>query len=202
MTERSLLNLPNRIVRFAEEIERVNSSPLLGDLIRTADASDFLMHLCRRKSKCLDRMREVFPKVPDWESAFHYSNQDFFRLPNLLRAYATICLEPNLSNLRKNLYKLSGHKFSTIWLLEFVNACTGNYFYAEIARLLNVAFREAGMPKVDEDEFDSSTLCAAKTRRGRPGADSRNAGRANKQRLSVASSAQTSLQRRRTERGL
>jgi len=32
--------------------------------------------------------------------------------------------------------------------------------------------------------------------------DTRNAGRANKQRLSVASSAQTSLQRRRTERGL
>jgi hypothetical protein len=158
MTERSLLNLPNRIVRFAEELERVNSSPLLEDLIRTDDTSDFWMYLCRRKSKSLDRLREVFPNVRDWESIFHYSNEDFFRLPNLLRVYATICLEPIISNLRKTLYKLSGHKYWTIWLLEFVNACTDDYFYSEIARLLNVAFREAGMPKEDEDEFDASTL--------------------------------------------
>jgi hypothetical protein len=158
MGERSLLNLPNRIVRFAEELERVNSSPLLEDLIRTADTSEFMMYLRRRKSKYLDRLQEVFPNVPDWESILDYSNEELLRLPNLLRVYATFCLEPIISNLRKSLYKLSGHKYWTIWLLEFVYACTGNYFYSEIARLLNVAFREAGMPKKDEDELDASTL--------------------------------------------
>ncbi len=157
ITVRRLLNVPNRIISFAEEIEQINSSPFLEDLIRTNDVYDFLIYL-RRKSKYLDRIHEVFKNVPDWESNMDFSGDNFIRLPNLLRVYAILCLEPIVSNLRRACYKVSGQKYFTIWLLEFVKACTGQDFYPEVARLLNAVYRKAGVHKSDRDYYDAPKL--------------------------------------------